>query len=133
MIQPTLMFYTRDAPSRPVLLDSVPVTPDVILLLDTFFHICPRAIVSPWKMRKAGYQDQEAYENFKELLDAPVQDAQDLLAGCAQILRYLGCDKGGIQACFLFSKLSPSIAHMSVSMYGSAASRLLARAGGVCD
>ncbi|KAI0659871.1 hypothetical protein C8Q70DRAFT_894644, partial [Cubamyces menziesii] len=68
------------------------------------------------------YRDQEAYENFKELLDAPVQDAQDLLAGCVQIPRYLGCDKGGIQACPLSPKPSPPTVHMSVSMYGSAAS-----------
>ncbi|OBZ67637.1 Protein transport protein SEC23 [Grifola frondosa] len=39
MIQPTLMSYTFDVPPQPVLLDSVSLKPDVILLLDTFFHI----------------------------------------------------------------------------------------------
>ena len=39
MIQPTLMSYTFDVPPQPVLLDSVSIKPDVILLLDTFFHI----------------------------------------------------------------------------------------------
>lgn len=76
MIQPTLMSYTFDTPPQPVLLDSVSIKPDVILLLDTFFHILifHGETVAQW--RKAGYQDQEGYENFKELLEAPVQDAQ---------------------------------------------------------
>ena len=39
MIQPTLMSYTFDVPPVPVLLDSISIKPDVILLLDTFFHI----------------------------------------------------------------------------------------------
>lgn len=76
MIQPTLMSYTFDTPPQPVLLDSVSIKPDVILLLDTFFHILifHGETVAQW--RKAGYQDQEGYENFKELLEMPVADAQ---------------------------------------------------------
>lgn len=76
MIQPTLMSYTFDTPPVPVLLDSVSTKPDVILLLDTFFHILiwHGDTVAAW--RKAGYQEQEGYENFRELLDAPVRDAQ---------------------------------------------------------
>ena len=76
MIQPTLMSYTFDVPPQPVLLDSVSIKPDVILLLDTFFHILifHGETVAQW--RKAGYQDQEGYENFKELLESPVADAQ---------------------------------------------------------
>ena len=76
MVQPTLMSYTFDVPPRFVLLDSISIKPDVILLLDTFFHILifHGETVAQW--RKAGYQDQEGYENFKELLEAPVADAQ---------------------------------------------------------
>ncbi|KAI0667265.1 copii coat protein [Trametes maxima] len=122
MIQPTLMSYTFDSPPQPVLLDSVSIKPDVILLLDTFFHILifHGETIAQW--RKAGYQDQEGYENFKELLEAPVQDAQDLLADRFPIPRYIVCDQGGSQARFLLSKLNPSTTHMSTSMYGSAAS-----------
>lgn len=70
------MSYTFDTPPQPVLLDSVSIKPDVILLLDTFFHILifHGETIAQW--RKAGYQDQEGYENFKELLEAPVVDAQ---------------------------------------------------------
>ena len=121
MIQPTLMSYTFDTPPQPVLLDSISIKPDVILLLDTFFHILifHGETVAQW--RKAGYQDQEGYENFKELLEAPVQDAQDLLVDRFPIPRYIVCDQGGSQARFLLSKLNPSTTHMSASMYGSTA------------
>jgi hypothetical protein len=76
MIQPTLMSYTFDTPPQPVLLDSVSIKHDVVLLLDTFFHILifHGELVATW--RKQGYQDQEGYENFKELLEVPVADAQ---------------------------------------------------------
>ena len=76
MIQPTLMSYTFDTPPQPVLLDSVSIKHDVVLLLDTFFHILifHGEQVAQW--RKQGYQEQEGYENFKELLETPVADAQ---------------------------------------------------------
>ena len=76
MIQPTLMSYTFDIPAQPVLLDSVSIKPDVILLLDSFFYILifHGETIAQW--RKAGYHEQEGYENFKELLEAPVADAQ---------------------------------------------------------
>lgn len=76
MIQPTLMSYTFDTPPQPVLLDSVSIKHDAILLLDTFFHILIHhgSQVAEW--RKAGYQEQEGYENFAELLETPVADAQ---------------------------------------------------------
>ena len=76
MIQPTLMSYTFDTPPQPVLLDSISIKPDVILLLDTFFHILifHGETVAQW--RKAGYPDQDGYGGFKELLETPVADAQ---------------------------------------------------------
>ncbi len=76
MIQPTLMSYGLDTTPQPVLLDSVSIKPDVVLLLDTFFHILifHGEMVAQW--RKAGYQDQEGYENLKEILETPITDAQ---------------------------------------------------------
>ena len=76
MIQPTLMSYTFDVAPQPVLLDSVSIKPDVILLLDTFFHILIFHGETMAEWRKAGYQDMEGYENFKELLEAPKEDAR---------------------------------------------------------
>lgn len=77
MIQPTLDSYTFDQDgSQPVLLDSTSIQPTHILLLDTFFHILifHGETVAEW--RKAGYQDQEGYENFASLLEQPKEDAR---------------------------------------------------------
>lgn len=76
MIQPTLDSYTFDKQSVPVLLDSSSILPDHILLLDTFFHVLVfhGETIALWQKEK--YQDQEGYENFKELLQAPKEDAR---------------------------------------------------------
>jgi protein transport protein SEC23 len=76
MIQPTLMAYSLDQEPVPALLDSVSIKHDVILLLDTFFHILifHGSTVAQW--RKAGYQDQPDYQHFKAQLERPVEDAQ---------------------------------------------------------
>ncbi|KAG2366093.1 hypothetical protein BDR07DRAFT_1458826, partial [Suillus spraguei] len=90
-----------------------------ILLLDIFHTLIFHGeTVAQW--RKAGYQDQDGYENFKELLENPVTDAQDLLVDRFPIPRYIVCDHGGSQARFLLSKLNLSATHMSTSMYGTA-------------
>ena len=68
---PTLVLCT----SRAVLLDSVSIKRNVILLLDTFFHILifhGELVAQRWSR---GYQDKEGYENFKKLLEVPVAEA----------------------------------------------------------
>ncbi|KAG0073091.1 GTPase-activating protein S23 [Linnemannia elongata] len=118
MIQPTLMSYGFEGEPQPVLLDSVSVKPDSILLLDTFFYILifHGETIAAW--RKAGYQDQAGYENFKELLEAPVVSSQELLTERFPIPRYIVCDQNGSQARFLLSKLNPSTTHVSGGQYG---------------
>ena len=76
MIQPTLMSYQLEQPAEAVLLDSISIKPDAILLRDTFFHILifHGDTIAQW--RKAGYHEQEGYENLAQLLDAPKEDAQ---------------------------------------------------------
>lgn len=108
MISPTLTSYTFDEAPQPVILDSASIKADVILLLDTFFHILifHGETIAQW--RKAGYQDQSGYENFKELLEAPRQDASELLIDRFPLPRFVVCDAGGSQARFLLSKLNPS-------------------------
>ncbi|GAA6059292.1 hypothetical protein JCM10212_006685 [Sporobolomyces blumeae] len=118
MIQPTLMSYQLEQPAEAVLLDSISIKPDAILLLDTFFHILifHGDTIAQW--RKAGYHEQEGYENLAQLLDAPKEDAQDLLLDRFPIPRYVVCDQGGSQARFLLSKLNPSTTHVSGGQYG---------------
>jgi protein transport protein SEC23 len=77
MIQPTLDAYRIDQEDpEAVLLDSASIQNDTVLLLDTFFHILifHGETIAAW--RKAGYQDNEEYANFKELLQRPKEDAR---------------------------------------------------------
>jgi protein transport protein SEC23 len=117
MIQPTLMSYSFEGPPQPVLLDSVSIKPNVILLLDTFFHILIWHGEQMAAWRKAGYHEKPEYQNFSMLLEAPKADAQDLLIDRFPIPRYIDCDQGGSQARFLLSKLNPSTTHVT-AVYG---------------
>lgn len=51
--------------------------------------------VAQW--RKAGYQEMAEYENFKHLLQAPVDDAQELLHTRFPMPRYIDTEHGGSQ------------------------------------
>ncbi|KAJ2501986.1 GTPase-activating protein S23 [Coemansia sp. RSA 1972] len=118
MIQPSLMSYGFEGAPAPVLLDSVSMKPDVILMLDTFFHILiwHGETIAEW--RKAGYHEQPEYENLKLLLEAPVVDTQSLLVERMPVPRYIVCDQNGSQARFLVSKLNPSTSYSSTNQYG---------------
>lgn len=112
MIQPTLDSYSLEQEgSQPVLLDSASIQPNTILLLDTFFQILIFHGETMAEWRKAGYQDQEGYENFKAVLDAPKEDARELVQDRFPLPRFIICDAGGSQARFLLSKLNPSTTH----------------------
>ncbi|KAJ3019085.1 GTPase-activating protein S23 [Thoreauomyces humboldtii] len=118
MIQPTLMSYSFNGPPEPVVLDSVSIKPDNILLLDTFFHILiwHGETMAAW--RKAKYHEQPSYDNFRMLLEAPKQDAQELLSDRFPIPRYIDCDAGGSQERFLKSKVNPSTTHTTPGQFG---------------
>ena len=51
--------------------------------------------ISQW--RKAGYHQLPEYENFKQLLQAPVDDAQEILQTRFPMPRYIDTDAGGSQ------------------------------------
>lgn len=76
MMQPTLICYSFNGPPEPTPLDSNSIKPDIILLLDTYFHVLiwHGETIAQW--RKLGYQNQESYEGFKFLLEAPIADAK---------------------------------------------------------
>lgn len=118
MIQPTLDAYKIDQDeAEAVLLDSTSIQPDVVLLLDTFFHILifHGETIASW--RKEGYQEQEDYANFRELLARPKEDAKALIQDRFPLPRFVVCDAGGSQARFLLSKLNPSTTH-TTGAYG---------------
>ncbi|CUM65704.1 uncharacterized protein PRCAT00003352001 [Priceomyces carsonii] len=123
IIQPTLLSYDIDSfgeidengePNTegiPVLLDSLSLGHGKILLLDTFFQILiyHGSKVASW--RKAGYQDMEDYSYFKEFLEAPKQEAVEILVDRFPLPRFIDCDEGGSQARFLMARLNPSTSY----------------------
>ena len=124
MIQPTLTSYAVNQVPVPVLLDSLSAKADVILLLDTFFHILIWHGETAAQWRNAGYQNQEGYEGFKAMLEAPKADALELLQDRFPIPRFIDCDQGGSQARFLLSKLNPSTTH-NTGLYNNPGSQAI--------
>lgn len=61
--------------ATPVLLDIDSLKNEVILLLDTFFYICiwKGDTIAKWEEQE--YHLKPEYENIKNLLEAPVDDA----------------------------------------------------------
>lgn len=118
MIQPILYSYSFNGPPEPVLLDTSSLQPDRILLMDTFFHIViyHGETIAAWK--KLNYQNQPEYENFAQLLQAPVDDAQEILQARFPMPRYVVTESGGSQARFLLSKVNPSQTHNNMFNYG---------------
>ncbi|KAM9289955.1 LOW QUALITY PROTEIN: protein transport protein Sec23A [Cariama cristata] len=104
MVQPILYAYSFNGPPEPVLLDSSSILPDH-LLMDTFFQILiyHGETIAQW--RKSGYQDMPEYENFHHLLQAPIDDAQEIHSRFP-MPRYIDTEHGGSQARFLLSKVN---------------------------
>ncbi|CAH6720466.1 protein transport protein Sec23p [[Candida] jaroonii] len=121
MIQPTLTSFQLDSEPQAVLLDSVSIKDDAILLLDTFFHILifHGKTISEW--RKAGYQNEPDYANFKQLLEEPKQEAAELLVDRFPLPRFIDTEEGGSQARFLYSKLNPSTTYNSQDLISNGA------------
>nr|NP_001246933.1 secretory 23, isoform F [Drosophila melanogaster]NP_001246934.1 secretory 23, isoform D [Drosophila melanogaster]AFH06252.1 secretory 23, isoform F [Drosophila melanogaster]AFH06253.1 secretory 23, isoform D [Drosophila melanogaster] len=120
MIQPILYSYSFNGPPEPVLLDTASIQADRILLMDTFFQILiyHGETIAQWRALK--YQDMPEYENFKQLLQAPVDDAQEILQTRFPMPRYIDTEHGGSQARFLLSKVNPSQTHNNMYAYGQA-------------
>mmetsp|Transcript_26598 Transcript_26598/g.44462 ORF Transcript_26598/g.44462 Transcript_26598/m.44462 type:complete len:757 (+) Transcript_26598:112-2382(+) len=120
MIQPTLFSYSFSGPPVPVLLDVTSVAPDRILLLDTFFFVIifHGDTISTW--RKQRYQDDPKHAHFKQLLEAPKEEASAIIKDRFPVPRLVECDQYGSQARFLLSKLNPSVTHnTSVNVNGA--------------
>lgn len=119
MIQPILYSYSFNGPPEPVLLDSSSILDDRILLMDTFFHILIYKGKSIAEWRALGYDKLPEHENFRQLLQAPVGDAQEILSARFPVPRYIDTEHEHSQARFLLSKVNPSQTHNNgPQMYG---------------
>jgi len=108
MIQPALLQYTFDGPPQPVTLDAASLMPNVILLLDSFFHVViwRGETIQAWY--DARYQDKGEHSNFKELLMAPAVDAKQVLKDRFPVPKFVQTNAGGSQARHLTSRVNPS-------------------------
>jgi protein transport protein SEC23 len=118
MMQPSLTCYSFSAPPQPVLLDAASVRPDVVLLMDTFFHVVVfhGETIAAW--REARYQDLPEHAAFAALLKAPIDDAKLLMDHRFPMPRYIVCDQHKSQARFLMARVNPSITHNDVAKSG---------------
>jgi len=108
MIQPSLDAYGFNTEEpQPVLLSTDSLKPDRILLLDTFFHVVVYSgeTIATW--RRQGFQDQPGHENFKLLLQSPVDDATALLSKRFPLPLHVVVNEGGSQGRFLLAVLDP--------------------------
>jgi len=118
MIQPLLYSYSFNGPPEPVLLDTSSIQKDRILLMDTFFQIVifHGETIALWRQQR--YHEQPQYDNFRQLLEAPMTDAQEILHSRFPMPRYIDTDEGASQARFLLSKVNPSQTHNNMYAYG---------------
>ncbi|KAF8401803.1 hypothetical protein HHK36_012749 [Tetracentron sinense] len=119
MIQPTLFQYSFDGPPVPVLLDVSSISPDIILLFDSYFYVVIHygSKIAQW--RKLGYDRDPNHENLRKLLEAPEVDAEQLVAERIPVPKLIKCDQYSSQARFLLAKLNPSVTQKSEYTDGS--------------
>ncbi|KAJ9700537.1 hypothetical protein PVL29_006038 [Vitis rotundifolia] len=118
MIQPTLFQYSFDGPPVPVLLDVRSISPDVILLFDSYFYVVIHygSQIAQW--RKLGYDRDPNNENLRKLLEAPELDAEQVVAERIPVPKLIKCDQHSSQARFLLAKLNPSVTQHSTHTDG---------------
>ncbi|EAN32984.1 Sec23/Sec24 trunk domain protein [Theileria parva strain Muguga] len=114
MIQPALLEYSFESETpQPVLLDAVSLKKNVILLLDTFFQLVIWYGETIHQWREQGFQDDTNYAHFKQLLQAPSDDARHILDERFPTPKFILCNQGGSQARFLLAKVNPSTTYTS--------------------
>ncbi|KAL8229489.1 hypothetical protein R6Q57_014389 [Mikania cordata] len=119
MIQPTLFQYSFDGPPIPVLLDVCSLSPDVILLFDSYFYVVIHygSKIAQWK--KLGYDRDPNHESFRKLLEAPELEAEQLVGQRIPVPKLIKCEQHSSQARFLLAKLNPSVTHKSSYVDGT--------------
>ncbi|RDX67817.1 hypothetical protein CR513_53263, partial [Mucuna pruriens] len=112
MIQPSLISYSFNSLPAPALLDVASISADRILLLDSYFSMLNGAT---WDTR-TNQNTRHVHtahrcptkEAFAQLLQAPQDDAQNIIRDRFPVPRLVVCDQHGSQARFLLAKLNPS-------------------------
>lgn len=92
----------------PVLLDIDSLKNNVILLLDTFFYIVIWKGETIVKWEDAGYHNDPNYENFKNLLQAPIDDAKFIMQERFPLPRFFICKPGDSNERKIKVRVNPS-------------------------
>jgi protein transport protein SEC23 len=108
MIQPTLVRFSVTEAPHPVMLDTNSIQPDCVLLLDTFFRVLVwhGATIAAW--RGQGYQEKPEYANLKVTLEAPREEAQNLVSERFPTPSLVICDHDSSLARYLIARCNPS-------------------------
>lgn len=109
MIQPILYSFSAEVPeATPVHLDIECMKDDVVLFMDAFFFICVwhGSTVCGW--REKGMQDDPEYENVKNMLECPLDYAQDLLMERLPVPKFINCDANSGQERYIKFIVNPS-------------------------
>lgn len=123
MIQPTLEAYTLENPEpTPVMLSATSLSPDRILVLDTFFHVCVWTgdKIAEWRNQK--YHEKPEFEHLKKLLEAPENYVEMVRKERFPAPRFIKADEGKSQARFLTAKVDPAI---TPSQFGGNTSEIM--------
>jgi len=121
MIQPSLMEYSLQSvraegvekcEPTPVLLDASSLKKDVILLMDSFFHVViwSGTTIQSWKDQ--GFHLKPEFEHVRSMIEQPALDAKDILADRFPQPKYISTHEGGSQARFLVNRVNPSVTHL---------------------
>ena len=110
MIQPILLSYSPDETDyTPVSLEAENMKSDRVLLLDAYFFICIWYGEDVCSWREAGYQNEPEYENIKNMLDSPVDYAQNIIMERMPVPRFVSADYNSGQERLIKSVLDPSL------------------------
>ncbi|GKC84228.1 protein transport protein Sec23 [Tanacetum coccineum] len=95
------------------------LSPDVILLFDSYFFVVIHygSKTSQWK--KIGYDRDPNHECFRKLLEAPAIEAEQLVSQRIPVPKLVKCEQHISQARFILAKLNPSATHKSSYVDGS--------------
>lgn len=116
MIQPSLTQYDlKNEDPVAAICDIESMKDDVILLMDSYFHIViwRGSTIIDWIQQ--GYHEQEEYANLKNIMTAPQEDVkvmmpltQVLIQDRMLIPKIVSCDQGHGDERIIKSKLNPS-------------------------
>lgn len=118
MIQPALFAYDLETQQpTPVLCDMESLKPDIVILVDTYFHVVVWRGMQIHNWIKEGYHEMEEYEHLKNLLDQPQEDAKLIVEDRLPVPRVVSCWPGSPDERILKSKLNPASAQKGNDAY----------------